>query len=95
MAVAAHPSDLARRVADHQRVVRHILRHHRTGADEGITADGDPAHDGGVGADRAAPLESAWSHISEWRFTWERGIGDVGQHAGRAEEHVIFDTAPV
>ena len=42
---------LARRVAHHQRVVRHVARYHGAGRDEAIATQRGSAHDGGVGAD--------------------------------------------
>ena len=45
VAEAAHPADLPRGHADHQREVGHVAVDHRAGADEGVLADGDAADD--------------------------------------------------
>ena len=49
-----HPSDPARRHADHQRVRRHAAAHHCAGGDESVLADRPPTDDGRVGADGRA-----------------------------------------
>ncbi len=53
----ADPADPARRIANDERVSRHLLGHDRARADEGIFADIVAADDRGIGADRGAAAD--------------------------------------
>src|SRR5690606_6762204 len=56
----ADPADPFCRGSDHDRVVGDVAGDDRTGPDQRVTADGHPAHDGGVRAqDRAALHQGA------------------------------------
>ena len=88
LAAPAHPSDPARRISDHQRKRRHILRHHRAGADEAIVAERVPADDGGIGADAGAAPDRRRAEFILARHIGAR-IVDVGEHAARAAKHVV------
>ena len=72
-AVVAHPADAARGYARHQGKFRHVLCHHRSGSDEGVTADGMTAHDRRVGADGGAALDQGRRN-SLLRDITERGL---------------------
>jgi hypothetical protein len=54
LSVSAHPANLAARHAYDQREIRNISVNNRAGADEAVSADSRPAHDGAVGAKRRA-----------------------------------------
>ena len=56
VAAIAHPADLFCRVAHHEGVARSAAGQHGSGADEGVGADGVPAHYCGVGADGGPDL---------------------------------------
>src|SRR5688572_33433883 len=88
--MTAHPGDLARRVTDHHRVVRHVLVDHGAGADEGVAAHGDAADDGGVGPDRAAAPQDGFL-VERVPIHLRARVRHIGQHAGGPEEYVVFD----
>ena len=90
LAVPAHPADLPRRHADHQREVRHVACHHRAGADEGMTPDRRAAHDGAVGAKRRAAAHERRLVLVLARDRGAR-IEDVGEHHAWAAEHVVLE----
>src|SRR5438093_679178 len=57
--------------------------------DEGVLAQGDPAHDGGVGADGAAALDAGGPEFALARDE-AAGVGDVGEDARRPAEDVVL-----
>ena len=53
--MAAHPASPDGWHAQHEGIVGYIVAHHGSCADERIPPDGDPTHNGGIGANRGAP----------------------------------------
>ena len=45
-------------------------------------------------APMVAPRRMSVFSYRLWRLTCDAGIGDVGQHAGRAEKHVVLNHRP-
>src|SRR5882762_7056056 len=85
----AHPADASRRHADHEAIGRHVGRHDGARADEGIFAQRDAAHDGGVRANGAAALHERAPVLVLARYMAAR-IHDVGEDAGGTTEDVVF-----
>ena len=90
LAVSAHPANLARWHADHERVIRHIATDHRTGTDKGMSTDGGAADHGAVRAERRALADQRLAQLSIARHRGTR-IEDVGEHDARAAEDVVFE----
>lgn len=75
--VFAHPADLAGGHADHQGIGLDVLVDDGTRADEGVSADGDAADDGAVGAQGGAFLDQG---VAVFVLSLDQGPGvvDVG-----------------
>lgn len=89
LAVLAHPADLARRHADHQRVGRHVTVDDGTGADEGVFADGVATDDSAIGPQGGATLDQRVAIFVLARDA-TAGVVDVGEDHARPAEHVVF-----
>jgi len=89
VAAIAHPADLFCRVAHHEGVARSAAGQHGSGADEGVGADGVPAHYCGVGADGGPGLHQRGPHLVHAGDVrpW---IEHVGEHHGGPAKHVVF-----
>ncbi len=57
--IMGRPADLTGGIADHDRMRRNIIKHERSGSDQRILADHDPAHDRRIGPDRSALLDNS------------------------------------
>src|SRR6266581_4203946 len=90
LAALAHPPYPARGHAHHERVRRHVGGHDGAGADERVLAERHPAHDRGIGADRAAAFHQRGAVLVLARHV-AAGVEHVGEHAGRPAEHVILE----
>ena len=55
--MATHPSYLVGWISNDQSEVRHVLGDNRSGPDKGITPDGDPADNRGIGSDSTTALQ--------------------------------------
>ncbi len=88
--MTTHPPDPSGGDTDHEGVVRDVAGDDGARADEGVSADGDAADDGGVGADGAAAAEEGL-FVQAVTVDLGAGVGDVGKHAGGAEEDEVFD----
>jgi hypothetical protein len=89
VAVAAHPAGLARRHTHHEGVIGHIGGDHSASSDEGVPANRDPAHHGGVGTNGTTSPENR-PFIQRVPIDLRSGVGDVGQDARRTEKNVVF-----
>jgi hypothetical protein len=88
----ADPTDLPSRDSHHERIIRHILCHHRTSRDEGVLPDHPTADDGGIGTDRSASAnERLFIEMSANNLAARRR--DVSKHTRGAQEDVVFDMA--
>ena len=73
---------------------RHILGHHRTGADEGVLANRVAANNRRVGTDRGATLDQCAAHFFHPTDVRTR-IMDIGKdHAGPAE-YIVLQGHPI
>ena len=88
-AAFAHPTDLPRRIAYHQCVGRDVVRHHRAGSDEGITAYRVAAYDGRIGTDAGSAFDARLAELV-LAGNGAAGIDDVRKDATRTEEHVVL-----
>lgn len=86
----AHPSCLPCRHALHQRVGRDILRDDGADGDEGVFPNGDPADNGGVGADGGTFFDYGCLVLVFPRDGGPRVV-DIGKDAGPAEKDIILD----
>ena len=89
LAVRRHPADRAAGHADHQRVVRHIVRHHGARGDEGVPTDRHAAHDGGIRAERRAATNPRREVLALAHDVAAR-VPDVREdHRGAAEDVIL------
>src|SRR3546814_13752592 len=85
--MVAHPTELARRYSDYQRMGRNISVDHAAGPDEGILADRYAAVDGTVRVDRRAALHQRRTVFVLARERRARIVEVVQHHAG-TEKHI-------
>jgi len=90
----AHPADLLGWISHHQGIVRSTPGDHRARPDECIGTDGIAAHDGGVGADGGPCLDQGGPHLVHAGYVGA-GVEHVGEHHGRAAEHVVLQGDPL
>ena len=88
-AAFTHPPDLPRRIAHDQCIGRDVVRHHRAGSDEGITAYRVAAYDGCIGTDAGSAFDARLAKLV-LAGDGAAGIEDVRKDAARAEEDVVF-----
>ena len=88
-AAFTHPPDLPRGIAHDQRVGRDVVRHHRAGSDQGVTAYRVAAYDGRIGTDAGSAFDA---RLAELVLAGDgaAGIDDIRKDAARAEEHVVL-----
>src|ERR1051326_3169136 len=89
LATLTHPAHSARRHPDHQSIGRDIGGDHGAGTDERVLPDGTPTDDRGIGTDAGATPDQRQRVFVLARYVTARGQ-DIGEHAGRTAEHVIF-----
>jgi len=83
--VLTHPADLSGGNAGHEGVGLDALGDDGPGADEGVLAERDAAHDGGVGPDRR-PSPHQGAAVFVLARNGRPRIMDIGEdHAGAAE----------
>src|ERR1700685_2784873 len=90
MSMAAHPADLMRWVSNYQAKVRHVLRNHRTRANESIAAYSDTANNRRVRANRTAALQHR-SFVQGVSVYLRARIGDIRENTRRPQKHIVFD----
>ena len=90
MAMTAHPAGLAARHALDQGIVGHVLGDDGAGGNETVAPEGDPAYNRRVGPDRGSAADQGLL-VKALPADLRARVGDVGQHAGGAEENVILD----
>lgn len=78
MATLAHPACNLSRIAKHKSVIRHILGHHRSCADKGVSAYGMSGYDRGIGANCCALFDQGFF---EFMFSGNMtsGIDNIGK----------------
>src|SRR2546427_6913555 len=86
----------ARGTAGHDRMGRHIARHHAPGADEGVFADGDVGQDGRSRADRRSLPHQRRLDLPvllglQRTVRGSARIGIVDEHHAVAHEDVVLD----
>ena len=91
----ANPTPDFSRIAINYRMIGDIFSHHRTGADQGVTADGDPADNGSIGPD-ASPLLDQRRKIIVRRIAGISAAGGlhVGKDHARPTENIVFENDP-
>jgi hypothetical protein len=82
---------LLRGITENDRVVWHIFRHNRTGANQRMFANGIATNDGGIGSDTSSPLDEC-GYVILAPIPRECGTRreDVGEDNRRPAKNVIF-----
>ncbi len=90
MAMTTHPPSELAGDPDDKTIIRNVPGDDRPGCDKGIATQGNTTNDCGIGPDGGTAADES-PLVEGVPFDLTPGIGDIGQHAGGAEEDVIFD----
>src|SRR5262249_18629039 len=74
----------------HQGVIAYIMSYHRSGGDEGVTADVIAADDRRIGADGRAAPDHRWHELGFPRNIGAR-IYDISEDAARAAKYIVLE----
>lgn len=91
---AAHPADLARRHARHERIGLHAPVDHSARSDECVFAYHRAADNGAIGA-QGGPSAHQSVAVLAFAADGRAGIVDVGKNHTGAAKHVVFDFDPI
>lgn len=93
MSMGTHPAQLTRWVAHHQGISRDGFGDHRSSPDEGERSNVVSTDDGGIGTNGGS-FSNTGGRVLAPAVDGASGVGDIGEHAGRPEEDILFTNHP-
>ena len=86
----ADPAFLTGWVSHNQCVIGHVFGDHSTRGDKGVATDGHATDNRCIGTDGGAAFDDC-SLVKMMPGYLRARVGDIGEHAGRSEENIIFN----